>query len=224
MRFPNESLEDYKARKLKPLDPPARATLEFTGESETLKPLAYWQGPSNRKSSLDESFWHSIFAQLSWFHRSLAMSGVLTVLTFLIGTGLYLAIYGPPVDTTHDLSQIVVSPNELVSNNDSDQPLTTDDPNANDVSLNEQSPDTLDQPSAVRTGIKHKRVRRVQFAANRPRVVVASYRPLRQWLHPPFWVSEFVPTNQAISVENGVIRIRIEPQSSNGFKKIGLPN
>ena len=223
MRFPNESLEDYKARKLRPIDPPAPATLEFTGETELLKPLARWDGPVKR-TVVAESFWRSIFSQLSWFHRSLAMSGALTIVTFLLGTGLYFTIYGPPVDTTQDVSQVIVGQDDIATGRDTGQLLLTENQqNAADSVPDETAPLGSDKTVTPRFVAKHKpSASRVGLAGSHPRVVVASYRPLRPWLHPLPWVSQFAPTTQVIFVENGVIKTRFE---SSGYKRPStLPN
>jgi hypothetical protein len=211
MRFPNESLDDYRARKLKIPDPPATVTLEFTGESEVLKPLAYWEGPVR-----DEATAGSIFHRLSWFHRSLAMSAALTIVTFLLGTGLYLAVYGPPVDPDINVA-------DLATDQQLDDTLTpAEEPSTSEFFTTGNSPSAFDEPNALPSVTKRRPARaRILRAAYRPRPVANEL--LREWLHPQLWVSEFVPTNQFIYVENGVIKTRIEPQAI--YKKpLTLPN
>ena len=198
MRFPNEKLDDFKGPKNKRIDPPAKVNLEFTGESEMLKPLAHWDGPRNR----------GIFQRLSWFHRSLAMAGALTVVSFLLGTGLYLAVYGPPVEPT-----------------DSDEVAFQQPP---DDSRSAADSVTFDQP--VRVSLppaprKHRSGRAV--ARQKPfqvRAVVAVYRPQRRPLQPQMWVSEFVPTTTIIYVESGAVRTRVEPQVVVIQKTVSSPN
>jgi hypothetical protein len=207
MRFPNESLDEYKARKLKKLDPPVAVTLEFTGETEVLKPLAYWEDPTSADGSLT-----SVFHRLSWFHQSLIMGGVMTFATFLLGTGLYFVVYGPPVDPDANLA-IDQQQNEVL--------VPADEPVASDLVATENPPSVFEEADltpSVRKGIRERvRDRRSVYR-------VRSAQPLlRQWLHPEPWVSQFVPTTQFIYVENGVVRTRTEPQAS--FRRpFALPN
>ena len=203
MRFPKESLDDFKGPKKQPSIPPAKVWLEWTGETEQLKPLARWEGPLKANANAGNFFRH-----LSWFHRSLAMAGSLTVVTFLLGTGLYLIVYGPPVDQQEDLA--VEQPLETLTS--TSQPNTVDIPStANDPSLS-------DDLRSVSPSPRRRQVRaRISQTIPQPRPII--HRSLREWLHPPLWVSQFFPTKTIIFIENGVVRTRVEPQVVSDYKK-----
>lgn len=208
MRAPYDSLDDFKgnfARK-RP-DPPAAVELEFTGEIEVLKPLARWEGPLPSGVATGETFLGRALNQLSWFHRSLAMAGALTVFTFLLGTGIYLAIYGPPTEP--------IELGDLAINQPSDDILSTaDGPDTSAFLLDDGFPSTFDGFSDVRPAARPRRVR--------PRVQRAAYRP-RPLPVPQFVVSQFVPTTLIIFIENGEIKTRVEPQAA--YKRpLTLPN
>lgn len=206
MRYPNESLEEYRARKLKPIDPPEEVALEFTGETEVLKPLAYWEGPAKKESG--SSTLRSTWYWFSWFHRSLALGGALALVTFVVGTGLYLAMYGPPASSDPDVAELGVK-----------QPLADlltpeAQPSSSDISTADDSPylfdDVKTEPAPVKRSISRPRAGRVVFRAT---------RTAREPLHPQMWVSQFVPTTLIIYVENGEIKSRIEPQSASLSRK-----
>jgi len=196
MGFPNEKLDDFRGSKTKRIDPPAKVNLEFTGESEVLKPLAHWDGPIKP----------SLFHRLSWFHRSLAMAGAITVVTFLLGTGLYLAVYGPPVEPT--------APDEVAFQQQSDDSRTA---------VNDSF--TFDQPARVNLPPAPRKYRSVPAIAKRRPVqvssIAATYRSQYHPVQPQMWVSQFVPTTMVIYIENGVVRSRIEPQLA-ADKKPGI--
>ena len=206
MRYPNESLEEYRARKLKPIDPPEVVSLEPTGETEVLKPLASWDGPirtETRRTNLRSAwFW------FSWFHRSLAMGGGLALVTFVVGTGLYLAIYGPPANGDADIAELAADPQMPDLLTLPDRPFASDNITTDDLPY--RFDEVKNKPLTARRSFTRPRAGRVVYRA--PRVV-------REPLRPQMWVSQFIPTTLIIYIENGEIKSRIEPQLNAGFKR-----
>jgi hypothetical protein len=211
MRYPNESLEEYRARKLKPVDPPETVSLEFTGETEVLAPLAYWNGPAKSEPGPTkiQSAWH----WFSWFHRSLAMGGALALVSFLVGTGLYLAIYGPPAEPDLDIAMVAPEQSPYDTLKSDEEPPSSDFFAGNDL-VSDSDPINVPAPRATRTSYRYR--------GNR--IAYRTKHLVREPLRPQLWVSQFVPTTLIIYVENGEIKSRIEPQSNINFRKAMLSN
>jgi hypothetical protein len=136
------------------------------------------------------------------------MGGGLALVTFVVGTGLYLAIYGPPANSDADIAELATEqqlPDSLA---------LTDRPFSSDVTTTEDSPYRFDEgrtePTAAKRSSSRSRAGRIIYRA--PRVV-------REPLRPQMWVSQFIPTTLIIYIENGEIKSRIEPQLTAGFKR-----
>lgn len=209
MRIPNLSLSDYKAATQKKAEPPEPVTLEFTGETEVLKPLAYWDGPVRRTSTIVY-----LYRRLTWFHRSLAMGGAMTVISFLLGTGIYLALYGLPVDPELGIDEVAMN-RPIVETLTPNDEQSTPDLVAADV------PSAFDEVNAASPAARR--------TAARPRLTRVAFRPrsfASQRIRPPqLWVSQFIPTRMIIYVENGEVRSRIEPWLTASYHRpTMLPN
>jgi hypothetical protein len=206
MRIPKEDLSDftfYDVVQDKP-DPPARETVHSTGEFETLKPLAVWEGPINNPPATG-----SLFSRLSEFHRTLALTGAAAAVAIAIGTALWLnaslserirpiEVASEPQTADAVLSELSTDDSELLSENDSS--VFT-------------SPD---EPAPARAVYRAKRKRTI----SRPLVRFAALRVKRRPLiRPQFIISEFVPTKLFIFVENGEVKTRIEPQLTASYKR-----
>jgi hypothetical protein len=209
MRIPNENLDDFfsNAVKRKPAEPQRAVSLEFSGEIEILKPLATWEDYAISKAAANNLAPH----RLSWFHRSLAFGGALTVIALILGSGVYLGIFGPPAEvaTNH-----AVEPIDMTRDQPPEGLLTpADEPETSDLLPAEDSPSAFFGLKTV------PRVARRR--SSRPRVHFAAYRrPRRHALpQPQYVVSDFVPTTLIIYVENGVIRTRIEPRVTASYKR-----
>jgi hypothetical protein len=216
MRIPSENLDDYR----KPADPkdppPARyVALGLSGETEVLTPLAVWDGyvKGSSRTSLH---------RLSWFHRSLAMSGAVVVIGLMVVTGAFLKMYGPPSASTDNLNSSVVSPTETSAEVQTNEIAeTSDDVDDSDSLIDENSPSAFMAPDTLPTAAKRRTYRpRVNRATARPSVFFAANRVRRHLFpRPQFIVSDFVPTTLVIYVDKGQIKTRIEPQLTAAYKR-----
>ena len=208
MRFPNENLDDFKGLQNGPLNPPTKVALHRTGEIEVLKPLAHWEGPIRAGVNVD-----GVLHRLSWFHRSLAMGGAMAMITFLLGTGLYLAVYGPP----HQPSDTDESAIQQAA---SDTPAAADLP-ATVGPFRSNKRAELPRPTSLKHNFVPVTAKRRSL---RFHVFRADHRPQHVPIQPQMWVSQFVPTVTIIYVENGVVRTRVEPQNVTVRKPALNPN
>jgi hypothetical protein len=227
MRVPDENLDDFKRKpELMPDGPAQHAPLKFTGEIEVLKPLARWEGfkkgEANGGKESDPAVWY----WLSWFHRSLAMSAALSVITFLLGTGLYIAVYGPPSGLTEKTSDIGVSSDDLaVDAQPSDNDLTpTGPPGVSDPLTAANSPFLFKETDNKHSVVKHRPTAQHAPHIFHQHFAITSDRSRYQPLHPQFWVSQFFPTTLIIYIERGEVKTRIEPQTVTYKKPSVLPN
>lgn len=212
MRIPKDSLEEFFANRAapkKPPPPPEPVQLEFTGEVEWVKPLARWEPPAIQPSSVETPL-------LSWFHRSLVFGGAMATLVLVFGTGMFLALFGPPVDVVSGPANVAV--NELSI----DSLVTDDEVGTADLFTTDESTFAYNEPLVLRSTAKRRVARpRVRSYANRSRVLFAANRMPRRLRSAPKMIwSDFVPTNMIIFVENGVIKTRIEPQITAVYKRV----
>ena len=209
MRLPDDNLDDFKSNAAKPkrAAPPPTVSLEFSGEIEVLKPLARWEDYASGKATTDNVAAH----WFSRFHRSLAFGGALAIIALVLGSSVYLGIYGPPAEIATDNA---VGPLDVATDQPPESVLTpSDEPATSDLIPAENSPSAFFGLNAVRPVARRRPAHpRVRFAAYR--------RPRRHALpHPQYVVSDFVPTTLIIYVENGEIKTRIEPQVTASYKK-----
>lgn len=206
MRPPNESLDDFRlSAERKAAEAPATVKLRFSGETEVVKPLARWEGVIPGKSRGVVPLYPA-FNRLSWFHRSLAVGGAFAIFALIVGSSVYIGIYGLPAGPVSETDVAVVE----------EQPdidlVPSDDPTAFEFSTDETSPTVSDEVEPAASPL-------IRRAAKR-RVFRSAYKPRRNPLPmPQFIVSEFVPTTLIIYAENGAIRSRIEPNLSPFYKK-----
>jgi hypothetical protein len=216
MRIPKDSLEEFFANRVAPKPPPPPpepVQLEFTGETETLKPLAHWEPPI-RLPAAEAADRSARPYLLSWFHRSLVFGGALATLVLVLGTGMFFALFGPPVQ--------VVSGPDIANNSLPIEALSTaEEVGTADLFTSDESAFTYNAPAVVRSTAKRRTFRpRVRSASSRPRVLFAANRaPRRHTPVPKMIWSDFVPTNMIIFVENGAIKTRIEPQLTAVYKR-----
>jgi hypothetical protein len=189
MRVPNENLDDFRSSsgQPEPLEPPRAVWLRFSGETEVLKPLAGWDGSAKRGSS-----------GLSWYHRSLVMTGV-GMIALLLGIGIFVARY--------DATAEPVSPYDVAMDQPpAGVPMTPGDLGAPDMSSQDTLYPTEELP-VVRKSARPRLTRQRVYRARRVRA-------------PQITVSEFLPTTLIIYQENGEIKSRIEPQQlTAGYKR-----
>jgi hypothetical protein len=222
MRIPSDKLDDFMigAEPKKPPPPPDWVVLGSSGDFETLKPLAHWEDYVHRapKSSANKPAW----SRLSWFHRSLVMSGAVVVLGLMIGTGAFLKMYGPPSSPTDNLNSSVLSPTEPTAGpQTNDIAETADDTDDSESLIDENSPSAFTAPDIEPAAVKRRTYRpRVNRSTARPHVLFASYHARHHLLpRPQFIVSDFVPTTLVIYVDKGQIKTRIEPQLTATYKR-----
>ena len=227
MRVPDEDLDDFRGKPDPTPDGPApHAPLKFTGEIEVLKPLARWEGANKSKAAAagkdsDSSVWF----WLSWFHRSLALAAALSVITFVLGTGIYIAVYGPPSGLIENPGDANVSPDDLSMGRRSDNDLApTGSPDVADSLPAADSTFNFNEPREKRVILKHRPTAQHVTGVAYKRVQLASNRSPHQQLRPQFWVSQFVPTTLIIYIDHGEVKTRIEPQSTSLKKPTVLPN
>ena len=216
MWAPRDNLDDFRSRQDPAEPPPSYVELGLSGETEVLTPLAVWDGDLAAKA-------RPRLHRLSWFHRSLALSGAVIVVGLAVGTSAFLKMYGPPSAPTDNLNSSVPSLTEP----DTTEPQinevaeTTDDADDPESLVDENSPSAFMAPDTVSTTIKRRTNRaRTNRAAPRPRVLFAATRVRHHFLpRPQFIVSDFVPTTLVIYVDNGQIKTRIEPQLNAAYKR-----
>jgi hypothetical protein len=217
MRIPKDSLEEFFANRAAPKappPPPEPVQLEFTGETEIVKPLARWEPPLEIDTAVEETPRPYL---LSCFHRSLVFGGALATMVVVLGTGMFLAFFGPPIGLISDPSYVAVSedPTELI-------PPEDEDVTASDLFMADSSPSAFTDTFVAPPTVKRRRVRpRARSYANRQRVMFAANRQRRPArLRPQMIWSDFVPTNMIIYVENGLVKTRIEPQLTAVYKRV----
>jgi hypothetical protein len=226
MRVPDENLDDFKSKpELMPDGPAQHASLKFTGEVEILKPLARWDGIKTGETAPGNEPDSSVWFWLSWFHRSLAMGAALSVITFVLGTGIYIAVYGPPSGLTPNASDISVSADDEAMDRQTDNDLApTGTPDVSDSLPDADSTFDFSVPHEKPIVLKHRTTaQHVTHVAYR-RVQLPSSRSPHQQLRPQFWVSQFVPTTLIIYIDHGEVKTRIEPQTTTFKKPLVIPN
>ena len=213
MRVPREDLYDFIVVEPKPPEPPAVARLRLSGKIEVLTPLAGWKGLNARHSTGEppDTYW------LPWFHRSLVFGGAFAVIVFILGTGLYIWIYGPPVDPSN-FDVAVVDPAGIETNQPNDEIASlADESTTDDLLPSENSPSGFANLDLAPLTARRR--------YSRSRVYRAAHRPRRRLPQPQLVVSEFVPTRLFIYVEDGEVKSRIEPQLTASYKRpVAIPN
>jgi hypothetical protein len=227
MRVPDENLDDFKGKPEPTLDGPApHAPLRFTGEIEVLKPIARWEGAKKSiAAAAGKDSDSSVWFWLSWFHRSLAMGAALSVITFVLGTGIYIAVYGPPDGLSQDTSETDVNPDDVATDRQLDNDLTpAGTPEVSDSSPAADSTFNFSESHEKRVVVKHRSNAQHVTLVAYARLQIASNRFPHQRLRPQFWVSQFVPTTLIIYIDHGEVKTRVEPQSISFKKPVVLPN
>ena len=212
---PRDNLDDYRSR-LEPAEPPpSYVELGSSGETEVLKPLAEWDGYATSTSP-------SPRRRLSWFHRSLALSGAVAVIGLMVVTGAFLKMYGPQSAPTDNLNSSVLIPTETNAEPQTNEIAeTADDTDESESLIDENSPSAFMAPDVMPAPAKRKTYRpRLNRASARPHVLFAANRVRHHFLpRPQFIVSNFVPTTLVIYVDKGQIKTRIEPQLTATYKR-----
>ena len=215
MRIPDENLDDFTTNitTAKPAAPPPVRSLHFSGKVEVLKPVVSPEVLAEPEAATGSTFLSPSpdTHRLSVSYRSLAFAGGLAIIALILASGIFFAIYRPPVEPA--VSQSDPGPEQ--------QPegiLTPrEEPDLTDRLIATSLPPISNTPRAVRSVI-----RRVPA---RPRVRRAVYRPRNVVRPPQTTETGFVPTTLVIYLEKGEVKTRIEPQLTSGYKKpLALPN
>jgi hypothetical protein len=214
MRVPKESLDDFASRadKLEIQQPPPAVSPRRSGNITVLKPLVRWEDFEKAKAAHDRKFRWPVLPQLSFFHRSIAVSGVGAFVAFILAMTVYFGFSAQPVEQA-------ASTVDLIASRQKKRPVTPPKArNPFDHLAVSQSPAILEEPVVVPAIVFHRR-------PARPHVVRADYRVRRVIQRPQLAMNKFVPTTLIIYVEKGEVKSRIEPQLTASYKKqIGLPN
>src|SRR5215467_12808707 len=96
MRTPKESLDDFIVAAPEPAEPPTPRSVRATGKVKMLEPLTSAEDLSKSKAAA--GLW---VRQLSWFHRSLVVTGGLAFVVFLLSS-IYLGTHGPSTERDSD--------------------------------------------------------------------------------------------------------------------------
>jgi hypothetical protein len=203
MRIPKESLEDFASRSAdrKPADPPPVFLLRSSGKVKLLKPLTSAEDLARAKA-LAAGPW---VRRLSWFHRSLVITGAVAMIAFLVST-IYIGLYGPT-------GEFASRSNDAAASRKRKGPVPPKDPGLFRSKPESQPPVMIDEQPAPARSI-------ARSSHSRPRVELAVYRQRHAASRrSKFVMSKFVPTTLVIYAENGQIKTRIEPQLTAGYKK-----
>lgn len=199
MQKPDESLDEYVVKPEPEVAavPPSPVSLRFTGEVEVLQPLARWEHPVKLVQVTDETFLSAAPPyRLSWFHRSLAVGGGLTMAALVLASAMFIGITDP--NAGPETSQLSIAENQ----NEFPIYRANNSKPAGDVLAS----DIFDIPNAETTVASRPSRSR---AYSRPHMQRASYRqqtaPIQTMV-----VSQFEPSTLVIYVENGVVRSRTE--------------
>jgi hypothetical protein len=207
MRIPDESLEDFTidADKIITPEPPAAVSLQLSGKTRVVRPLARRESLAIRKPVRHRKPYTGAASGISWFHRSFATVGAVAVIAFFVATGIQLAIFGPPVEQ--------VGTREVAIDTRPDDMAPGEAPSASDL-LPEAETDS--QPSFIEDNAPQPSAKR-SFA--RTRTLRAAYRPRRISRRPHLVWSTFVPTTLIIYAVNGEIKYRIEPHFTDANRR-----
>jgi hypothetical protein len=220
MRAPNESLDDFinKAARRKTAEPPPLKSVHLTGEVEIVKPLATSYDFAKRKA--DGASLRTGRHRLSWFHRSLAVAGSFALIALILGTGIFIRLYGPPAKLAENHTDTVAGPSDVATNEQPERLQVPDEEQtSSDLLPESNSPFAFSGPSPARSVAHRRSVAR----RPKPRLLLAVYRPRHFAPRPQFVVSSFFPTTLDIYIENGEIKTRIEPWLTAAYKS-SLPN
>jgi hypothetical protein len=199
MRKPEESLDDFTVKAIeleKVPGPPAVVWLRFTGGVEVVKPLASRQDPTHPGPTTGN--------RISWFHRSLAVSGALAVIALIFLSAIFIGIYDRPTGPEVAAVDTDGAPDDaaIVSQLEQEQ-LAPDIPTSQNATPVDDAARPVYSSKPRLTGRVHR----------------AAYEPRRQSRRPQHGMTRFVPTTLVISAENGEIKTRIEPQLAAVYKK-----
>ena len=210
MRVPKESLDEFVCRadtnEMPP--PPPAVSPRRSGDITVLKPLVRWEDFEKAKAAHDKKLRWPVLSQLSFFHRSIAVSGVGAFLAFILLMSVYIGFYAQPVEPAVD----------LIAGRQKKRPVTPPKArNPFDHLAVSSSPAVLDEPVVPAIVLRRRPAR--------PHVIRADYRVHRVIHRPQLAMNKFVPTTLIIFVEKGEVKSRIEPQLTAAYKKqISLPN
>ena len=214
MRVPNENLDDFMgfAVTRERLRPPAKKRAMLSGFVVVLKPLCgpedLSQCEASERGSSTPFVPLSGAYQLSWFHGSLAVGAgsALVALLLLLGSSLYIGIYGPD--------------NERASGGSNNTAADEDSYPFLEPPVESENVDFSTVPSFPRVPV---RVRGPRITPNRRsakvRPAVRTYRRPRRPRRPKFVMTDFVPTRLLIYPEDGMIKRRVEPQLISRHRK-----
>jgi hypothetical protein len=214
MRVPKDSLDDFivRADKSKP-EPPLRVSPRISGEIEVLKPLTKWEDLVRARAAASRRKFHwPALTHLSWYHRSLAVSGACALFAFVFGMSVYFGIYGQPVEQAASTTDVLMNrqkkrtPTPPKARNPFDHLAVTNSPVMSDEPVIIPAIDL--RPRSFNTGI----VRAAVHVRHLPRVAQLA-------------TTKFIPTTLIIYVEKGEVKSRIEPQLTAAYKRpLNLPN
>ncbi len=208
MQVPNESLDDFinTDAALKTAEPPSDRSLQLTGKVEVLKPIARSTDLARFRAATGRMILRPEPSPkrngISWYHRSLALSGAVAFGALLLG--IFTWIYTPP--------EPFVAQNELVQ----DQPGGIHSYLQNDAATADTfTPSVAPRVSDTRRTARSTERRRTVRTRHRR----TAYRSRNAAPVPRMVMSEFVPTTLIIYIENGEVKTRIEPQVPAGHKR-----
>jgi len=201
MRRPFDSLDDFtgKIGQRKQPDPPATRYVEPLGTRQEIEPLAVWDGPVKNKGRLAFS-WPQLNA--ASFDRSFALAG-LVIIALVIGSSIYFRVSDVAVELSDNTSNVADEQQPDSSMAASEEPVISDLLSSNNSVFKFDGDQPAKRPSRSRS--------------NRPRVSFAAFQLRHQLPRPQFIVSDFIPTTLVIYVENGVVKTRIEPQTTAAY-------
>ena len=199
MRKPDESLDEYVVKPEPEIAtvPPSPVSLRFTGEVEVLQPLARWEHPVKLVPVTDDTFLSAAPPyRLSWFHRSLAVGGGLTMAALVLASAMFIGITEPTAGPETSKLSIAEDQNEFpIYHANTSRPIG-----------DQLASDIFDIPHSG-TAVASRRSRSRDYS--RPHVLRAAHRrqtaPMQTMV-----VSQFEPSTLVIYVENGVVRSRTE--------------
>lgn len=203
MRKPDESLDEYVVKPEPEVAtvPPSPVSLRFTGEVEVLRPLARWEHPVKMVPATSDTLLRPAPPyRLSWFHRSLAVGGGITMAALVLASAMVIGISDPT--TGPETAQLSVAEDQ------NEFPIyRTREVEPAEVPL---ASDIFEIPDSESTNVNQvSKASRFRSSWKR-HVQRATYRHKAAPVQTHLAVSQFEPTTLVIYVENGVVRSRIE--------------
>lgn len=204
MRKPDESLDDYVVKPEPEVAavPPSPVSLRFTGEVEVLRPLARWEHPVKIVPANNETFLRPAPPyRMSWFHRSLAIGGGISMAALVLASAMFIGITEPSPEPETAKLYIAEDQNEFpIYQTPAARPA--DEQLSSDI-FELSGSDSVAFTSASRASRSRARF----WHKSRAQQAVAQNVATPQ---PQLAVSQFEPTTLVIYVEDGVVRTRTE--------------